>query len=73
MDLRGAARAAVAGDPKALDLFTNLDMFTSWRPKTEGGREHSSLLMNSDNQSFYAASASGKPALFVLNEFFFLL
>lgn len=59
LDLRNAAKAAVAGDPAALDLFTNLDMFTSWRPKTEGGKDNTVGSVHSDSQSFYAASSSG--------------
>ncbi|KAK6625633.1 hypothetical protein RUM43_005932 [Polyplax serrata] len=66
LDLHGAAKAAVAGDPRALDLFTNLEMFTTWRPKTESGKDNIIHSIHSDSQSFYAASSSG--ALFYISE-----
>ncbi|KAE8751558.1 hypothetical protein FOCC_FOCC001805 [Frankliniella occidentalis] len=52
MDISGLARAAVAGDEKALDLFS------AWRPRTAGNR----YTLNSQGQDglgFYVASLRG--------------
>jgi len=53
MDLSGLAKAAVAGDEKALD------MFSAWRPRTAG---HRLTLQprNNDSVAFYIASLLGK-------------
>ncbi|KAJ1532231.1 hypothetical protein ONE63_000848 [Megalurothrips usitatus] len=52
LDISGLARAAVAGDEKALDLFS------AWRPRTAGNR----FTLNSqghDSLGFYVASLRG--------------
>lgn len=53
------AKAAVAGDEQALDMFTNLDMF-GWRPKTAGRRPMVYPDEFRDGMAFFAAAASGK-------------
>ncbi|XP_034252751.1 intraflagellar transport protein 140 homolog [Thrips palmi] len=52
MDISGLARAAVAGDEKALD------MFSAWRPRTAGNR-FSLNSQGQDSLSFYVASLRG--------------
>ena len=54
LNLTGLARAAVAGDEKALDLFS------SWRPNMER------LQAASENLNAYAGSANG--IIYYLNE-----
>lgn len=61
MDISGLARAAVAGDEKALD------MFSAWRPRTAGNR-FSLNSQGQDSLSFYVASLRG---IFSM-QFFFL-
>ncbi|KAG8223373.1 hypothetical protein J437_LFUL001251 [Ladona fulva] len=51
-DFSGLARAAVAGDEKALDMFSD------WRPKT-GGQRNIFLSEHTDNLCFFAGSISG--------------
>ena len=55
LNLTGLARAAVAGDEKALDLFS------SWRPNMV-----EKLQASSENLNAYAGSASG--VIYYLNE-----
>lgn len=52
LDISGLARAAVAGDEKALD------MFSAWRPRTAGNR-FSLNFKGQDSLSFYVASLRG--------------
>nr|CAD7202239.1 unnamed protein product [Timema douglasi] len=58
IDISGLAKAAVAGDERALDLFS------AWRPRTAGQR----IMMQagSDNLCFYVSSITG--VLFYFNE-----
>jgi len=60
LDLRGVAKAAVAGDEQALDMFSNLDMF-GWRPKTAGRRPLVYPPEFRDGMAFFAATHSGTP------------
>ncbi|KAL0273238.1 UNVERIFIED_CONTAM: hypothetical protein PYX00_005959 [Menopon gallinae] len=50
--------ADTAGDPTALDLFTNLDFITTWRPKTAAKQDFSYSNFR-DSHVFYAAATSG--------------
>ena len=59
LDMSGLARAAVAGDERALDLFS------SWRPKT-GRRGGGGGASSRDNLSCYVGSLSG--VIYYLNE-----
>ena len=59
MDINGLARAAVAGDERALDLFS------SWRPKT-GKRGGIGGGNQRENLNFYVGSMSG--VIYHLNE-----
>lgn len=63
LDLLGVAKAAVAGDEQALDMFANLDMF-SWRPKTAGRRPIIYPSEFRDSMAFFAAAESGRTFLF---------
>lgn len=63
VDISSLARAAVAGDEKALDLFS------AWRPRTAGNR----FTLNSQGQDslcFYVTSLRGKQMCY-LSCFFF--
>ncbi|XP_063235193.1 intraflagellar transport protein 140 homolog [Bacillus rossius redtenbacheri] len=51
IDISGLARAAVAGDERALDLFS------AWRPRTAGQRV--AFQSGGDNLCFYVSSVSG--------------
>ena len=57
VDISGLARAAVAGDESALDMFTNMNT---------GSRRGSKLESMSENFNCYAGSASG--IIYYLNE-----
>ena len=59
LDMSSLARAAVAGDERALDLFS------SWRPKT-GRRGGGGGASSRDNLSCYVGSLSG--VIYYLNE-----
>ena len=59
LDISGLARAAVAGDERALDLFS------SWRPKT-GKRGGFGGQNSRENLNFYVGSMSG--VIYYLNE-----
>ncbi|XP_012255289.2 intraflagellar transport protein 140 homolog [Athalia rosae] len=50
MDISGLAKAAVAGDERALDLFS------SWRPRTAAPM---TVLTQRDNHAFYIGTANG--------------
>lgn len=52
LDISGLARAAVAGDEKALDLFS------AWRPRTAGHR-FSLHSQGHDSLGFYVSSLRG--------------
>ncbi|CAH1389189.1 unnamed protein product [Nezara viridula] len=56
MDLAGLAKKAVAGDERALDIFS------AWRPRTAGRRTAVSI----DSTSFYVATNTG--SVFHVNE-----
>lgn len=49
LDIAGLARKAVAGDERALD------MFSAWRPKTAGRK----TAVQMDSTSFYVATDAG--------------
>ena len=59
LDMSSLARAAVAGDERALDLFS------SWRPKT-GRRGGLGPGAGRENTNFYVGSVSG--VIYYLNE-----
>ncbi|XP_076680544.1 intraflagellar transport protein rempA [Andrena cerasifolii] len=50
MDMSGLAKAAVAGDERALDIFS------SWRPRTAAP---TAVLSQRDNHAFYISTTSG--------------
>ena len=59
VDISGLARAAVAGDESALDMFTNMSY-------NSGSRRGSRFEPPSENLNCYAGSASG--IIYFLNE-----